>query len=113
VGSLYVRTFARMVWSQFDVVVDRPHPWSAKLWGAGFWGGSNWGSSATTDEVNLVKRLLRQFRAGHDTPTYVVVNLTDGALWGSTSWGATTWGASGDTAVWLVGEPHWESRGLL
>lgn len=113
VGSLYVRTFARMVWSQFDVVIDKPHPWEARIWGVGFWGVGNWGISATTSEVSLIRRLLRQFRSAHNTPTYAVVNLTSGALWGTSTWSATAWGASGSTAVWLVGEEHWAPRGLL
>lgn len=113
----YVKAFQLAVWSQFDVLIERPHPWEGVFWGQFNWGGVNWGSTATTEEVDQLRRLLWNFRSAHDTPTWIVVNLNRGAhLWGGFSWAdGTTWNTgTGPGAIrWLVGEPHWRTRGLL
>lgn len=117
VGSPYVRTFARMVWASFDVVVSKPHPWVKKTWGGGWkWGdGTTWGSTATPAQVNLFRRLIWQFKSAHDTCVYIHVNLGNARLWGGGGkWGdGGKWGGGGGQVRWIVGEPHWKTRGLL
>lgn len=115
--SFYTRTFQHSVWSQFDILVAQPHPWKQVLWGDGhLWGGPDWswGTTATAQEVEQLRRLARRFKAGHDTCFWIILRL----FGGSTTWGSFTWGSSsvwgtGRFVRWLVGEPHWKSRGLL
>lgn len=114
VGSAYVRAFANTAWSQVDVLVQQPHPWVQKLWGAHTWGQYTWGSTMTAAEVGYIRRTLQQFRAGHDTVTYLYVSFTQEALWGPTStWGSGTWGSGGQCMPVIVGEPAWAARSLL
>lgn len=118
IASAYVRAFQRSVWAQFDVLIDRPHPWQAIFWGSGFrWGdGTTWGSTASVAEIEQLRRLLRRFRSGHDTPTWIAVNLSSGGkVWGNFAWGdGSLWGAGLPTTTvkWLCGEQHWAPRGL-
>lgn len=116
-GGLYVQTFARSVWSQFDVLINRPHPWQGVHWGDGNnWGdGWTWGSTATVGEINLLRRLVRDRKAAHDTGTYLILNLNNGRVWGDWIWGdGGLWGGSGDPPLAIViGEDHWTTRGLL
>ena len=114
--SVYVNAFQYDVWAQFDVLIDKPHPWLPLLWGAFHWNdGSTWGSTATVAEVEQIRRLLRLFRSAHETPTWAVVNITNGKLWGAFVWGdGTLWGGGTIQAIrWLIGEPHWSVRGLV
>lgn len=116
VGSVNVKAFARSVWSQFDVLVNRPHPWKPVYWGDGHtWGqGWTWGSTATEAEIALLKRLIRQHKAAHDTGTYLILNLGYGRVWGDWIWGdGGLWGGAGAGPLAIVvGEPHWYTRGL-
>ncbi len=112
----YVKAFQRSVWSQFDVLIERPHPWLPVHWGSAglLWGGFHWGSNATTAEIDQLRRLVQNFKAAHDTAMWVVVNLGTGKLWGGFKWGdGSHWSASSEVVRWLVGEPHWTQRGLL
>ncbi len=109
----YVRAFARDVWAQFDVVCQKPMPWQMRYWGAGVWGAGVWGFSAQVAQVDQMKRFLRLFRAGHDTPTYVYLNFGSGQLWGVGNWGKGLWGGNGVSTRLLVGEDHWLQRGLI
>ena len=115
--SPYVVAFQHSVWAQFDLLIDQPHPWKPVLWGDGhLWGGNwTWGSSATPAEIAQLKRLALKFRAGHDTPMWLVLNLGTGRVWGGGwKWGdGGLWGSGKYGSVrWLVGEPHWKTRGL-
>lgn len=117
VVSGYVKAFQRAVWSQFDVLIAQPHPWKGVYWGDGHvWGGLDWtwGTTATVQEVEQLRRLVRRFKAGHDTCFWIILRLFGGATtWGSFTWGdGSVWG-SGQYVRWLVGEPHWSSRGLV
>lgn len=109
----YVRAFARDVWAQFDVILDKPMPWRERLWGVGVWGTGVWGLTAKPQEIDQLKRFLRQFRAGHDTPTYAYFNFGTGRLWGVGTWGSGVWGGGGNVLRLLVGEDHWKQRGLV
>ena len=110
----FVDSFQRNVWSQFDTLVETPHPWKAVKWGDFNWGdaGVTWGSNATKADVEQVKRQIVRFKSAHETATWVYVNTTGGSLWGSFKWGDGTWGGTGQPLRWLVGEPHWARRGL-
>lgn len=117
-ASAYVQAFQRSVWAQFDIFVDKPHPWVPVYWGDGHkWNDPinlwTWGSSATQQEVAHLQRLARRFRSGHDTCTWINVKLQGGPyFWGSWHWGdGSIWGP-GVFARWLVGETHWRLRGL-
>lgn len=114
-GSNYVRAFARAVWSQFDVVVRQPHPWTEKLWGSPpAWGTGTWGSSMTTEELRYFRRQGREFKAGHDTFTYLHVVFGNGRIWGPLRWGdGGLWGGSARTMSLVIGEAHWETRQLM
>lgn len=115
-GSPYVRAFQHSVWSQFDILLDQPLPWSVVRWGDGHrWGDPwTWGSTATVPEIEQLRRLARRFAAGHDTPTWLVVNFGGGRVWGGWRWGDGAWGGGSlPTVRWLVGEEHWRQRGLV
>ncbi len=112
----YVKAFQRSVWSQFDVLIEHPHPWSGIYWGASglLWGAFHWGSTATSAEIDQLRRLLWNFRAAHDTPMWIVVNLGHGKIWGGFHWGdGSMYSTATDVVRWLVGEPHWRQRGLI
>jgi hypothetical protein len=114
--SPYVRAFQHSVWSQFDILVDKPLPWQIVRWGDGHnWGGPwTWGTTATQAEVEQLRRLARRFASGHDTPMWLVLAFGNGRVWGGWVWGdGGLWGG-GDlpTVRWLVGEEHWRTRGL-
>lgn len=110
---IYINRFARSVWAQFDVILERPMPWSVRLWGAPPpWGVGLWGSTMTVDQREQVRRLLRTFRSGHDTATYVWMNFGSGKLWGIGPWGLGVWGATGPVSGLIVGELHWAQRNL-
>lgn len=111
----YVTAFARDVWAQFDVILQRPMPWVLKAWGpTDAWGNGLWGVTATAAQRDQIIRLLRTFRAGHDTPTYVWMYFGSGKIWGLGPWGTGVWtGGSGPLLRLLVGEQHWTQRGLI
>jgi len=112
----YVNAFQYNVWAQFDILIDQPYPWKPLIWGGWIWGdGHTWGSTATAAEIDQIRRLLRQFRAAHETPTWAVLNLGGGKVWGGFVWGdGTLWaGGTQQTLRWLIGEPHWNTRGLV
>lgn len=114
--GVYVNTFARSLWSQFDVLVNQPHPWQPKIWGAWVWGdGTVWGLNATPAEINLLRRLGRDHKSAHDTGTYLHVNFGNNRLWGDWIWGdGGLWGGGPFEPVTIViGEEHWTKRGLL
>lgn len=112
--SNYARAFTQSVWSQFDVNIGQPHPWSSVRWGGGIkWGDGTWtwGSTAQPYEVAQIRRLAQRFRSGHSTPAYAVVQIEPSPIWGAFTWGSTVhWG--GVLLRWLIGEPHWAARGL-
>ncbi len=110
----YVRAFARDVWAQFDVICSKPMPWQLRIWAlSDTWGSGVWGLTAQTSEIEQMKRFLRLFRAGHDTPTYAYFNFGSGQLWGLGAWGLGVWGGAGNSVRLLVGEDHWTQRGLV
>lgn len=109
----YLRAFHRDVWAQFDLVCQKPMPWRERFWGVGVWGTGVWGITAKPQEVDQMKRFLRLFRAGHDTPMFVYLNFTSGRFWGDGLWGDGTWDPGrGSIVRLLVGEDHWAPRGL-
>lgn len=110
--SAYVDAFARTVWAQFDMLISQPMPWTQNRWGDWTWGdGRVWGLNATPGEVDLLKRLGRTFKGGHETLTYLYFNTSNARVWGAWKWGAGLWGGGGDPPVRiLVGETHWRSR---
>lgn len=114
----YLNAFQKNVWAQFDVLISRPHPWRVIKWGENglVWGGPwTWGSSATPDEVAQLRRQVLRFASGHETPTWAVVNMSSGNVWGAFTWGqaGAVWGGSGEVVRWLIGESHWRDRGLV
>lgn len=117
VGSLYVRGFAQTVLSQFDVLVELPHPYARRVWGDPNtnWGdGGTWGSSMPTEVVEYLRRGLRQFKSGTSTCTYMHLSFVRGRVWGANKWGdGGVWGGSGEVVTIVVGEDHWKQRGLL
>lgn len=53
-------------WSRFWVVIDQPHPWTVYRWGEGEWGdGRRWGCDITVDQRELLKRIIRKWKASH------------------------------------------------
>ena len=53
-------------WSRFWVVIGEPHPWEMAVWGEGSWGdGRLWGASITIEQINLLKRVIKQWKASH------------------------------------------------
>ena len=114
-GSNYDRAFARAVWAQFDVLIQKPHPWEEKLWGSPPpWGTGTWGSTMTAAEIEYFRRQIRLFKAGHDTGTYLHVSFAYGRLWGPQKWGdGGLWGGSNRAMALVIGEWDWPKRGLM
>ncbi len=53
-------------WSRFWVVIDQPHPWTFHTWGEGTWGdGRRWGGTIETSQVELMRRIIRKWKASH------------------------------------------------
>lgn len=115
VGSEWVRAFARTAWSQFDALIQQPHPWRVRLWGEGTWGdGGTWGSTMSAAHVAYFKRQLRQFASGHSTPVYMHLAFTQARIWGGYKWGdGGLWGSGGNVMPVVVGDEDWERRGVL
>ncbi len=111
--NIYVTAFARDVWAQFDIILQKPMPWGIRVWGSPpVWGVGLWGSTMTSAQHDQLIRLLRQFRSGHDTPTYLWMHFGSGKLWGIGVWGVGVWGGTGPIQRLLVGEQQWYQRGL-
>jgi len=113
----YVNAFARDVWAQFDVLLQPPLPIEKRYWDTEpGWDVGLWDATATQAQVQQVRRLLRTFRAGHDTPTYLYIWLGAGRLWDTEpGWDVGEW-ADGDEADLhrvVVGETHWAQRGFV
>lgn len=111
--NLYVDTFARTVWAQFDILASQPLPWRVLRWNDGWtWGnGVTWGSSASEANIALIKRLVRQFKGAHDTGLYLYLNFSNARVWGAWVWGGGAWGGGGDPPLRiLIGEEHWRTR---
>lgn len=116
VGSTYVQAFSRLVWSQFDVVLQHPFNIEPLVWGSGWlWGdGATWGTSLTVAEIQQLRRVVRDHKSAHDTGTYIHIVFAHGAIWGLSVWGSFTWGGSGDPTISVVlGERWWETYGLM
>jgi len=114
VGSLYVQGFATAHQHQFDVLLEKPHPFTERVWGPGAWGdGGTYGSSMTQEQAQYIIRNARRFKEGHDTATYLHVSYVQGRLWGPNKWGDGVWGGSGTVTTGVIGEEHWARRGLL
>ncbi len=109
----YVDAFTRDVWAQFDIICQKPMPWSATYWGTGSWGTGSWGTTATPAQLEQVKRFARTFRAAHDTPMWLHLQFGPGQIWGLGAWGTGVWAATPGLISILIGEPHWTQRGLL
>ena len=121
VGSAYVQSFARLVWAQFDIIVQKAHPWQPVYWGSASWGdgtwgsaGRYWGSTMSDVQANYLRRQIRLFKAGHSTCTYLHVLLGTGHIWGLGAWGdGWVWGGTGYTLSVVVGEWWWQKLGRL
>lgn len=114
-GTPYVRTFARMAWAQFDLLTGATPDLGLLKWGDFAWGdGSTWGTTLSVDDIASMRRLIRRHKAAHETCTYLHVTESTGAIWGTFQWGDGTvyGGEAGDTTTLVIGEKHWETRGL-
>lgn len=93
-------------WSRFVVIIPQsdhsfgdPDTWGTvgRTWGD----GGVWGSDATSDQIRALRRLIRQWKAGHETCP-VILAMRDGYIWGGPglTWGqaSLTWG-SGDPPI--------------
>ena len=103
-------------WSRFWVVIGEPHPWDDDdSWDgdASTWDDdatATWDSTATLNDVERVKRLIRQWKPGHTTPVAVVlvfsetIHLWDGPdeeTWDEAAASGETWGSgSAFFALW-------------
>lgn len=115
-GTSYVRQFAKLVWSQFDILIRKPMPIEPLLWGSGwvYGDGSTWGTTMVLSEIQLLRRLVRDHKSAHNTCTYFHFAFTSGALWGTFRFGdGTLYGGSGDVVSIVCGEKLWESLGIL
>lgn len=85
------------------------HPFTIPKWGASsVWGapGRYWGSSASPEDLEVIRRVLRKWIGARDR--VVSVNVVFGRVWGAAggpwgvgSWGTGVWGASGwGSGVW-------------
>jgi hypothetical protein len=75
-------------WSRFWIVIEPPFPfaWTLRRWGAFAWGelGADgtpltWGSTATVRQVELVRSIVRKWKAAHERCAQVLVRVPDGA----------------------------------
>lgn len=92
-------------WAYFWVQIQQPHPWTTDgLWGVtGTWGdkvppyntAGTWGSSASIEQVNLIKRTIRLWEPAHALLRFAIL-VINGELWGSGgNWGDPgNWGGS-------------------
>lgn len=88
-------------WTHYWIVVQG-HPWASDgKWGdPGTWGdGGTWGSTATIEDVERVKRIVRLWQPAEAYCAGVIL-LLSGELWGSGGlWGDPgTWGAA--AVIW-------------
>lgn len=67
-------------WSRFWVVL-RGHPFGGVYWGDPNYGGFTWGSTMTVaDAEYALRRVVRQWKAGHTRAVYIIV-VFDQAAW--------------------------------
>ncbi len=79
--------------SKFYVVIAgyfSPLAWGSFSWG----GGTTWGSTAKTNELNIISRLIVFSKSPQSLPVGLVIDLGDGFIWGVHPWGAEPWGGS-------------------
>jgi hypothetical protein len=67
-------------WVHLDVTVTNPFNWTAVTWGVSrTWGqGHTWGSTATAEEVALVRRIIRKWKPAHAVCAQILVDLPGG-----------------------------------
>lgn len=72
-------------WSRFwvflDATVDNPFGWVKRTWGSGwrYGDGSTWGSTATRDQINLLRATIRLFKPAHAVCAGIYVDFAGGA----------------------------------
>lgn len=83
-------------WSRLWVFLTG-HPFTFPTWGGGTWGapGRRWGSSASPEDLEVLRRVLRKWIGARDR--VVSLSIVSGAVWGAASgpWGVSLWGAGG------------------
>lgn len=98
-------------WATFWVLIRQPHPFTVINWGDPglLWGAPHtWGTSATIDEVALIKRMVLTFKSQHSSCAGIVLQFGLGLFWGDGVWGTGVWGHFGfGRIIWPLGEPHW------
>lgn len=70
-------------WSRFWVVIHRPHPWTTGWhWGEPVFGDPafTYGSSMTINEVEMLRRTVRQWKPAHVRCAHIIV-VFDEAAW--------------------------------
>ena len=88
-------------WSRFWVVIGPNALWTIDYWaGDGtLWGGADdtWGSTASPDQIRIVRRVIRKWRAAHAIPVEAITVWVEGDIWGPAEvWGADAgWGGAG------------------
>lgn len=72
-------------WSRFWVHIDatavggNPFNWAAVTWGSLNWGaGWTWGSTATAEQIALVRRVVRLWKAAHEVCAGLLIDLPGG-----------------------------------
>lgn len=95
----------RGYWSEFWVVLKNTG-WLRRTFGDGSkWrDGSTWGSTATRAEVEMVKNIIRTFKAAHEWCPAVVISF-GGRTWGDgAKFGASgvVWDASANSLYWPI-----------
>lgn len=83
-------------WARFWVMIDHPHPFGpAAEWGGTMvWGQFTWGIDADPAVIQLLKRLVRQWKAARDKAQINII--ISGVAWGTPAmvWGnGFLWGA--------------------
>lgn len=100
----YLGPLRRGYWSEFWVVLTGV-PWTIRTWGTGTWGdGSTWGSTATQEQAETAKNIVRTFKAAHEWCPAIVV-VFEGRTWGDGSeWGdpGVVWDADANAIYWPI-----------
>lgn len=78
-------------WWRFWLIIYPPSGlWDRTYWGDASWGSGTWGSTATLEEVQTVREIVRRFKPAHAKCTNIVIS----------------YGAAGNTvASWTAGTP--------
>lgn len=86
-STVLQRTTEAWDWDAFDrwwrfwvFVYTESGPFTRRVWGSGTWGQGTWGSSATREQIDSLKQIVRDWKPDHAHPVAICLCFDDDAF---------------------------------